>query len=145
MSDCQLPSVVPRPESRLWGCLSRRARWGLSPRGCILISVLGLLLVAVAMLGLHPFLAATSRVETRILVVEGWVHQYAIRAAVQEFETGNYQGTFTTGGPVTGDGGYTGDANTSASVGQTAPGSAGAAVSKRTAIIAQRCPGFSRT
>jgi hypothetical protein len=50
-------------------------------------------------------------------VVEGWVHEYAIRAAVEEFRSKSYQQVFTTGGPEEGTGGYINDYNTSASVG----------------------------
>jgi len=48
-------------------------------------------------------------------VVEGWVHEYAIRAAVEEFRKGSYQRVFSTGGPV--EGRYINDYQTSASVG----------------------------
>jgi hypothetical protein len=65
----------------------------------------------------HPFLAVTSRLDANILVVEGWVHKYAIQEAVKEFNTGFYQRVFATGGPVTGNGGYTSDYQTSAHVG----------------------------
>lgn len=65
----------------------------------------------------YPFLAVTHRVETNVLVVEGWVHGYAIRAAVDEFRGGSYQRVFTTGGPIEGTGGYINDYNTAASVG----------------------------
>ena len=65
----------------------------------------------------HPFLAPTRRVDARILVVEGWVHDYVIRAAAKEFATGSYERVFSTGGPTNGNGGYTSDAGTSASVG----------------------------
>ena len=71
----------------------------------------------VALLHIYPFLAVTHRVNANVLVVEGWVHEYAIRAAVNEFRTGTYQRVFTTGGPVAGTGGYLNDYNTSASVG----------------------------
>jgi uncharacterized SAM-binding protein YcdF (DUF218 family) len=50
-------------------------------------------------------------------VVEGWIHEYAIRAAVKEFQTNHYQRVFTTGGPVVGTGGYINDFYTSASIG----------------------------
>jgi uncharacterized SAM-binding protein YcdF (DUF218 family) len=50
-------------------------------------------------------------------VVEGWIPEYAIRAAVKEFQTNHYQRVFTTGGPVEGTGGYINDFYTSASVG----------------------------
>jgi uncharacterized SAM-binding protein YcdF (DUF218 family) len=50
-------------------------------------------------------------------VVEGWIHEYAIRAAADEFRRGSYERVFTTGGPVQGTGGYINDFMTSASVG----------------------------
>jgi uncharacterized SAM-binding protein YcdF (DUF218 family) len=56
-------------------------------------------------------------VDTNVLVVEGWIQQSAIRAAIEEFREGSYQRVFTTGGPVQGSGGYINDYNTSASVG----------------------------
>jgi hypothetical protein len=68
-------------------------------------------------LNIHPFLAVTHRVNTNFLVVEGWIHPYAIQASVEEFKTGSYQQVFATGGPVEGNGGYINDYYTSASVG----------------------------
>lgn len=70
-----------------------------------------------AFFSLYPFLAVTHRVDTNVLVVEGWVHKYAIRSAVEEFKAGSYQRVFATGGPVVGSGGYINDYNTAASVG----------------------------
>src|SRR5205807_8903306 len=61
--------------------------------------------------------AETHRVNSNILVVEGWIHNYAIRSAVEEFRSGSYQRVFTTGGPITGSGHYINDYHTSASVG----------------------------
>ena len=66
---------------------------------------------------IYPFLATTRRVSAKVLVVEGWAHEYAIRAAVKEFQSERYKAVITTGGPVEGSGGYTNDFNTSASVG----------------------------
>ena len=37
-------------------------------------------------LNVHPFLAETHRVNTNVLVVEGWIEQYAIRAGAEEFK-----------------------------------------------------------
>jgi uncharacterized SAM-binding protein YcdF (DUF218 family) len=67
--------------------------------------------------GVYPFLAVTHRVDSDVLVVEGWIHEYAIRSAAEEFRTHAYRRVFTTGGPVTGSGGYINDFQTSASVG----------------------------
>lgn len=66
---------------------------------------------------IYPFLAENHRINANVLVVEGWIHEYAIRAAVKEFRTGAYEAVVATGGPVEGSGGYTNDFNTSASVG----------------------------
>jgi hypothetical protein len=56
-------------------------------------------------------------VDVNVFVVEGWIHEYAIRAAEKQLKTGCYQRVFTTGGPVTGSGGYINDCQTLASVG----------------------------
>jgi len=66
---------------------------------------------------IYPFLAVTHRVDTNVLVVEGWIHEYAIGAAVEEFRSHSYERVFTTGGPVEGIGRYINDYQTSASVG----------------------------
>lgn len=68
-------------------------------------------------LNVYPFLALTHRVEARVLVVEGWVHDYTIQAAVTEFRDGSYDSVLVTGGPVEGTGRYVSDYQTSASVG----------------------------
>ena len=69
---------------------------------------------------IHPFLAVTERVDADILVIEGWIHRYAIRQGAEEFKRGSYQRIFTTGGPENGSGGYVNDYQTSASVGAEA-------------------------
>ena len=40
------------------------------------------------LLNVQPFLAETDRVNTDLLVVEGWIHEYGIRGAVEEFKRG---------------------------------------------------------
>ena len=77
-----------------------------------------MLIVGVTFLTVHSFLAVTRRVNANVLVVEGWVHEYAIRAGAEEFRAGHYPRIYTTGGPVTGNGGYTTDYGTSAHVGE---------------------------
>jgi hypothetical protein len=48
----------------------------------------------------HPFLAPTRPVAARALIVEGWLPDYALGAALAEFQGGNYELFFTTGGPL---------------------------------------------
>ena len=88
-------------------------RW----RGRLIVASAVLLVGALVFKGVYPFLATTDRVNANILVVEGWIHEYAIRAAVKEFQSNHYEHVFATGGPVVGSGGYINDFCTSASVG----------------------------
>jgi uncharacterized SAM-binding protein YcdF (DUF218 family) len=105
------------PRGVVLGLFSRKERWGFSWKGRLLVLLLLIGLATWFVYGVHPFLAVTHRVDTDVLVVEGWVHEYAIRSAISEFQSGHYQRVFTTGGPVAGMGGYTNDYNTSASLG----------------------------
>jgi len=74
---------------------------------------------ALLVFGAYPFLAITRRAQTDWLIVEGWVHPHAIKAAVEEFRAGHYRQALSTGGPVEGTGPYRNDYNTSAHVGYT--------------------------
>ena len=105
----------------------RKERWGLSWLGWLLVLTVLLSLSCVGALRVYPFLAVTNRAEANILVIEGWVHPFAIQVGVDEFRTGRYERIFTTGGPVTGSGKYTSDSNTSASVGASGVQAAGVA------------------
>jgi uncharacterized SAM-binding protein YcdF (DUF218 family) len=111
----QLAPAAPR--RTLWGLLDRKERWSLSWRGRLILASALLLVGALIFKGLYPFLAITHRVNADILVVEGWINEHAIQAAVKEFQSNHYQRVFTTGGPVVGTGGYINDFYTSASVG----------------------------
>ena len=102
---------------KLWGILVRKERWAFSCRGWLLLTSAGLVAAYLAFLNIYPFLAVTHRVNTNVLVVEGWVPRYAIGRGVEEFKNGFYERIFTTGGPENGHGRYTNDYNTSASVG----------------------------
>ena len=105
------------PQKKFGGLVARRERWGLSRRGWLALLVTAAAAGILWLLNIHPFLAPTQRTETKILVVEGWIHEYALRAAVAEFQNGGYEKIFATGGPIAGSDGATNDYNTSASVG----------------------------
>lgn len=101
----------------LWGLLIRKERWGLSWRGRLMLAGLGIAASLLLFFQVYPFLAVTRRVDSDVLVVEGWVKEYAMREAVAEWRSGRYPRIYSTGGPVRGLGGYTNDFQTSASVG----------------------------
>ena len=89
----------------------------MSCRGWLALILAVAVLGGVWMLKVHSLLAPTRRVDTKILVVEGWVHEYVLRAAMVEFQNGHYEKLYTTGGPIIGSDGFTNDFNTAASVG----------------------------
>lgn len=101
----------------VWGLVTLKERWGLSWRGWIVVLAAIFLTFYLCLFHIYPFLAVTDRVNANALVVEGWIHEYAIRAALKEFQNNRYDRIFTTGGPVEGNGGYVNDYQTSASVG----------------------------
>ena len=103
------PLAQAPPVRAMWGMFDRKERWSLSWRGRLIVASALLLVGAPVLKGVYPFLAITHRVNADILVVEGWIHEYAIRAAVKEFQSNHYQRVFTTGGPVVGTGGYIND------------------------------------
>ena len=111
----------------LWGLVTRKTRWGLSWRGRLAITFLVLLLAWTGARRIHPFLAITRRVDARVLVVEGWLRDHAMRKAVEEFKAGGYERVLTTGAPVQGIGGYLGDSSMTASIGASRLKSAGLA------------------
>jgi uncharacterized SAM-binding protein YcdF (DUF218 family) len=119
LSTATVTSQLAQPVTRraLWGLLNRRERWAFSWRGRLVLALALLLVGTLCIRSVYPFLAITHRVHANILVVEGWIHEYAIRAAIKEFQSNQYQRIFTTGGPVVGSGGYINDFRTSASVG----------------------------
>jgi uncharacterized SAM-binding protein YcdF (DUF218 family) len=104
-------------EQRFLGLLIRKWRWGISGRGWLVILLSIFLLGGLVFPNLYSFLALTDPVQSKILVVEGWIHPYAARAAANEFRSGAYERIFSTGGPVVGKGGYVNDFQTAASVG----------------------------
>jgi uncharacterized SAM-binding protein YcdF (DUF218 family) len=110
-------SDPPRDSHRFFGLVVRKERWRLSWRGWLIVFTGAFLAFYVFWFRVYPFLAVTHRVDTNVLVVEGWIHKYAIRAAVDEFRRGSYQRVFTTGGPMEGSGGYVNDYQTEAGVG----------------------------
>ena len=84
-----------------FGFIKRKERWSLTATGWIaLIVVVAAVLVAVV-LTVHPFLAVNDPVEGEILVVEGWLPDYAIEKIMEIFKSGGYSRIVTTGGPLT--------------------------------------------
>ena len=77
-------------------------------RQCLVPTLRGWLVLALSLLGLaflaaaelHPFLAITDPVPGGVLVVEGWVPDYMLEAAIAEFRQNHYARLFVTGIPL---------------------------------------------
>ncbi len=74
--------------------------WSLIAQGCGISFLCVIASIVFAILNVHSFLAKNSPVEANVLVVEGWLPDYAIQAAIAEFRKGSYCKLITIGGPL---------------------------------------------
>ena len=132
------------PNRALAGLFVRRTRWSLSWRGWLVAIAVAGLSLWLLLLGIHPFLGLTQRVQASDLVVEGWIDNHAIQAAVKEFSANGYARVLSTGGPVVGLGGYVNDFQTAASVGADRLKGAGIPA-ERVYMVPSRVAGRDRT
>jgi hypothetical protein len=66
-------------------------------RGGLLLCVVVLAIISLAVQVIYPFLAVNEPVDSTILVVEGWLPDYALEKVREEFERGGYRLIITTG------------------------------------------------
>lgn len=64
----------------------------------ILASFIGLLFIMIY--NAYSFLSPNQKVEAKILVVEGWLNDYALEESLEIFRKGNYEHLLITGGPL---------------------------------------------
>jgi hypothetical protein len=83
-----------------WGLLRRRQCLVPTLRAWLLLAGAVVALALVAFLGIGPFLAVTHSVPGGVLVVEGWVPDYMLEAAIAEFKRDHYARMMVTGIPL---------------------------------------------
>lgn len=78
----------------------RKEKWTLTPQGwgVAFLCIVGLIIFTVT--HIQPFLAINSPIKADVLVVEGWLPDYALKNALIEFENGSYKKIVTTGGDL---------------------------------------------
>jgi hypothetical protein len=81
--------------------IKRRERWGLTLWGWLAAFIVTVIIILSGVSGIHGFLAGDNPVRGEILVVEGWIPDYAISKAVAEFEKRGYELMIAVGGPIT--------------------------------------------
>ncbi len=80
--------------------IEREEVWVLTVQGWLVILGCVITLILFLMTQIHSFLAPNSPIKADILVVEGWLVDYALKNAIEEFERGEYQKLITTGAPL---------------------------------------------
>jgi uncharacterized SAM-binding protein YcdF (DUF218 family) len=85
---------------KLWGLLRRRQCLVPTWRAWLALALIVAALATLAVRGIHPFLAVNEPMPGGLLVVEGWASDYALAAAVAEFNRNHYDKVYVTGGPL---------------------------------------------
>jgi hypothetical protein len=83
-----------------FGLLRRREMVVPSLRGLLLLGILMAAAVWLFLRAVQPFLAVNRPVGGEVLVVEGWIPDYAMREALATFRSRPYKLMITTGGPM---------------------------------------------
>ncbi|MGP8201768.1 MAG: ElyC/SanA/YdcF family protein [Limisphaerales bacterium] len=93
-----LARAATAPSVALGGLFKRKEVWTLSLRGWLAASLVAATIAAVVFLGGQPFLAITDRVDASVLVVEGWLPDYALLDGWKEFQAEHDRLLLVTGG-----------------------------------------------
>lgn len=95
-----MPTKIYRNQRIRIRLLHRQEKWTLTAQGWGVAFLCSVALIIFTITHVHPFLAVSSPVKADVLVVEGWLPDYALKHALTEFESGSYNKIVTTGGPL---------------------------------------------
>jgi hypothetical protein len=84
---------------KLWGLLEYKPRWSLSLQGWLLLLLSCLVIFGYAVTHVQGFLAPRVPIRADTLLIEGWVSDWVIPEAIEEFNRGDYRYIITTGIP----------------------------------------------
>lgn len=93
------PETTERRKALL-GCVQRRPVWVPTWRGWLAALLFLVAFGFIFVKTLPGMLSAHHPIQAEILVVEGWIPDYALEAAIGEFKQGSYQRLYVTGGPL---------------------------------------------
>lgn len=80
--------------------IHRKEQWTLTVQGLIITLISIMALFAIAIANIYPFLSVNQPIAADVLVVEGWMPDYAVEDAMGEFKTGDYRHLIATGTPL---------------------------------------------
>ena len=69
-------------------------------RGWLLLLLVAGCVALILIRSIQPFFAVSAPVTGGVLVAEGWLADYALQAAVDEYQRGGYEGFYVTGIPL---------------------------------------------
>ena len=82
------------------GLIKRKECWVPTGRGWIILFISVIAIIVLTITTIHPFLSVNHPVNAEILVVEGWLPDYALEKVISEFQANNYHLLVTTGAPL---------------------------------------------
>lgn len=82
------------------GLIRLQTIWWPTWKAWFLVVLLGSMALVGGIRSAYPILAPTHRIPAEILVVEGWLPEYALKAAIDEFRENSYTLLITSGGPL---------------------------------------------
>ena len=89
---------MPYPKiTKLWGLLEYKPQWTLSLQGWGILTISLIIVLILILRTVQPFLVVSQPIPSQILVVEGWMDEYGMKAAKMEFQQGKYDLILTTG------------------------------------------------
>ncbi|MGL4621832.1 ElyC/SanA/YdcF family protein [Chroococcidiopsis sp.] len=80
--------------------IRRQEIWLPTVWGWLFLGLLTLTLLTVSISNLPSFLAVNQPVNAEVLVIEGWLPDYAVKEALARFKRGSYRQIVTTGIPI---------------------------------------------
>jgi hypothetical protein len=89
-----------RKAKKIWGLIEYKPQWTLTFQGFLVMFLTIVGIIGVFLSQIQPFLAYSSPIKADALVVEGWINDDGLKAAIAEFQQGHYQLLITTGSPL---------------------------------------------
>lgn len=89
-----------RKKNNIPRLIHRREQWTLTMQGWAVVLISIAIGTILTITNVQPFLASNYPVQADTLVIEGWLPDYALKQAINEFKNGGYRQIVTTGGPL---------------------------------------------
>jgi hypothetical protein len=78
----------------------KKERWGFTKNGLVVFTAICVSIFFSAIFNIYDFLAISEPIKAEILVVEGWVPDYVLQKAVDDFHRNNIKLIICSGGPI---------------------------------------------